>query len=276
MVSSLLFAIGGAATKQLSESVPPTSALIWRTFIGAVGVAIWFSIFGWPRLRSPRIDLHVARGVATFAGLWTYFAALSVIPLSTAVLLRTASPVFIPLVAFALYSRRSDGFVWAGAWIGLLGVAMVLNPAATTAIDSGALLGVASGVFGALAAVLIWRLGGIDSVGTQLLWLTIVGTALSFCASPLLLTLPKASDWPLVLVLAATTTGSQVTLAQAFQIAPADKVLSWAYLSVVFGGIIGVVVWSETITMLAVIGMILVVVGSHIASMKRRPPPALA
>ena len=273
VLSSLLFAMGGAATKQLSVSVPPSSALIWRTFISAVGIAVWFSFCGWPRLHSSRIDLHIARGAATFAGLWTYFAAVATIPLSTAVLLRTAAPVFVPVVAFTLYRRRSDVFVWLGAWIGLLGVALLVNPAAL-AIEPGSLLGVASGVLGAVGAVLIWRLGGIDGVGTQLLWLTIVGMMSSLFASPWLLTLPEASDWPLVIVMAATTTGSQVILAHAFQFAPADKVISWGYLSVVFGGILGAVLWSELPTLPAVTGMLLVVAGSHIASIKRRPTEA--
>ena len=270
VVSSMLFTIGGAATKLLSTDVPAMSALIWRNILSAVGITLWFTVAGWPRLRSSRIDLHVARGLATFAGLWTYFWAVATIPLSTAVLLRTASPVFVPLVAYALYRRRSDGFVWIGAWIGLAGVALVVEPTGL-GVEIGELLGIASGLLGAVGAVLIWRLGGIDGVATQLVWLTGVGLACAAVAAPWYMSRPATEDWPLIVAVAATTTASQIVLAKAFKVAPADKTITWAYLSVVFGGALGVVVWSEIPTTLALAGMGLVIVGSHLASLKPAP-----
>lgn len=266
IASALLFATGGAATKHLSGAVPPTSALIWRSLLAAAGVGAWFAVAGWPRVRSRRIDLHVARGLATFAGLWSYFLAVASIPLSTAVLLRTASPVFVPIVAYVLYRRPSDRFVWVGAWVGLTGVALVVEPAAM-GLGLGDLLGIASGAFGAVGAVLIWRLGGIDGVPTQLLWLTAIGFVCGALAAPWFLTLPAPSDWPLVLVMTIATTASQVLLAHAFKVAPADKIITWGYLSVVFGGVIGAVVWGEVPSVWAMAGMVVVVLGSHLATL---------
>ncbi|MEZ5843663.1 MAG: DMT family transporter [Hyphomicrobiaceae bacterium] len=269
IASSLLFAVGGASMRLLSAEVPPTSALIWRNVVSAAGVVLWFSITGWPLLRSARADLHIARGVATFAGLWAYFWAVATIPLSTAVLLRTAAPVFVPIVAFVLYRRRSDRNVWIGAWIGLVGVALVVRPSGIT-MNAGDLLGVTSGILGAVAAVLIWRLGGIDGVSTQLAWLTAAGLACSALVAPAYLTLPAAADWPLIVVIAASTTASQVILAYAFKVAPTDKTITWGYLSVVFGAVFGALLFSEYPSALSVGGMGLVVLGSHIACLKAR------
>ena len=269
IASSLLFAIGGAATKGLSTSVPPASALIWRSLISSVIIAAWFAAVGWPRIRSTRMDLHIARGLATFAGLWTYFGALALIPLSSAVLLRTAAPVFVPVVAYGLYRRRSDRFVWIGAWIGLVGIAMLVKPT-SFGVGLGELLGVASGVLGAVGAVLIWRLASVDDVATQLLWVTLVGAVSSAIVAPWYLTRPELSDWLLVFVMAVTTLASQIVLAYAFKVAPADKTITWGYLSVIFGGLFGAIYWSETPTMMAMFGMVIVVLGSHIASIRRR------
>jgi drug/metabolite transporter (DMT)-like permease len=268
--SSLLFAIGGAATKLLSPAVPPTSGLIWRNIICALGFAAWLAVTGWPGIRSNRIDLHVVRGLATFGGLWAYFVAVAYIPLSTAVLLRTASPVFVPLVAYVLYRRHSDRFVWAGSWIGLVGVALVVGPD-DLMLDFGAMLGIASGILGALGAVLIWRLGSIDGLRTQLAWLTAVGLACSLAVAPWYLTWPLPRDWLLLIVMAVTATVSQVILMHAFTVAPADKTITWAYLSVVFGGVFGVLFWSEIPTAAAIAGTGLMVAGSCISSRRSRP-----
>ena len=269
MVSAIMFAVGGAASKFLSNSIDPAAALLWRNFVSAFGVLLWFAVFGFPSIGSSRVGLNVLRGVVTFAGLWTYFVALAAIPLATAVLLRTAAPVFVPLIAITFYRRNSDRNVWIGAWIGLLGVALVVQP--TMAGSSfGTLVGVLSGALGAAGAVLMWQLGDVDTPRTQFVWLTIVLTACSVAMAPWALTMPTNSDWPVIIVMAATTTASQILLVHAFTIAPADKVITWGYLSVVIGAVIGIVVWNEMSNPIALCGMAIIIVGSHLTTRKPR------
>ena len=269
VLSSAAFAVGGAATKFLSATLDPTAVLLWRNFVSAAGIAIWFLIWRNKSLWSDCIGVHILRGIATFAGLWAYFKALEAIPLATAVLLRTASPVFVPVVAYLIYRRPSDRNVWIGAWIGLLGVGLVIEPNLVEA-SLGAVSGVASGVFGAVGAVLMWKLGGTESPRVQLAWLTIVLTICSIAAAPWSMKMPGPMDWPVIAVIAAATTASQLLLVHAFSVAPADKVITWGYLSVVFSALVGAVFWDEKLTGLAIAGMCIIVIGSHLATRRRK------
>lgn len=269
VLSSAAFAIGGAATKFLSVSLDPTSVLLWRNIVSAAGIAIWFLFWRDKSLWSDSIGIHILRGIATFAGLWAYFKALEVIPLATAVLLRTASPVFVPVIAYLIYGRSSDRNVWAGAWIGLVGVALVIEPSLIET-SLGAASGVASGILGAVGAVLMWRLGGTEAPRLQLAWLTIVLTFCSLAMAPWGMTMPGPMDWPVIVIIAASTTASQLLLVHAFTVAPADKVITWGYLSVVFSAVVGVVVWNEQLSAVAVLGMGIIVAGSHLATRRRK------
>ena len=267
--SSAMFAVGGAAAKFLSASLDPTALLIWRNLASTAGIAIWYLFWRDKSLWSERVGIHILRGFATFAGLWTYFKAIETIPLATAVLLRTASPVFVPVVAYLLYRRPSDRNVWIGAWIGLVGVALVIEPNLVGA-SLGAASGVASGMLGAIGAVLMWRLGGTESPRLQLAWLTIVLTICSIFVAPWSLRMPASLDWPVIAVIAAATTLSQLFLVHAFAIAPADKIITWGYVSVVFSALAGVAFWDEKLAGLAIAGMCIIVAGSHLATRRRK------
>ncbi|KAB2851139.1 MAG: DMT family transporter [Hyphomicrobiaceae bacterium] len=266
VLSSASFAIGGAATKFLSSSLDPTAVFLWRNLLSAAGVVLWFLLFDRKVVLGEHAGIHLMRGAATFAGLWTYFYALEAIPLATAVLLRTASPVFVPVVACLLYRKRSDQYVWVGTWVGLVGVALVVEPT-MIGVGAGSASGVASGVFGAIAAVLMWRLGGTnDKPMVQLLWLSLILAAFSLLIAPWRLSMPSASDWSFIVIIAVATTASQLFLVLAFSIAPADKIITWGYLSVVFGALIGAAIWSEIPSFWSAIGMAIIVAGSHITT----------
>jgi drug/metabolite transporter (DMT)-like permease len=147
-----------------------------------------------------------------------------------------------------------------------LSVALVINASAAHTLG-GFMIGLASGVLGALGAVLIWRLGGLDSISAQLAWLMLVLTGASVALAPWCLTWPEQTDWSPIATMAATTTGSQIILAHAFKIAPADKSITWGYMSVVFAAVFDAIFWSEWLTPWATAGVGLVVFGSVIASL---------
>ena len=54
-----------------------------------------------------------------------------------------------------------------------------------------------------------------------------------------------------------------------FAAAPADKVNTWSYASVVIAAIIGYLVWGESLEASAILGIVLVMLGAHITSKEK-------
>ena len=73
----------------------------------------------------------------------------------------------------------------------------------------------------------------------------------------------------LTILVAAFTIIGQYFYAKAFSVAPADKVITWSYMSVVFAAAIGFAAWNEPILAFTVAGAILVVGGAHLATRER-------
>ena len=88
--------------------------------------------------------------------------------------------------------------------------------------------------------------------------------------------LPWTWRWPSmpelmqIAFVAAFTIIGQYFYARAFSTAPADKVNTWSYMTIVFAAVIGFVAWNEPILAVTVAGAALVVGGAHLATRERR------
>ncbi|MCO5066967.1 MAG: DMT family transporter [Rhizobiaceae bacterium] len=268
-----MFAASGAAAKLLSPDLTTFSLVFWRNLISFACVLLWFALFGFPTLRSEKLHLHIARGVASYLAFLTYFYAISAIPLANAVLLQSTSPIFIPILALLVLRRLSDRNVWIGVVIGFLGVALVLKPAEMT-VSIGEAAGLAAGALGGVAALVIWCMAETESAQRQMFYFTLFTLACSIVMLPWTWQMPTLNQILPLLAVGIFSTLAQLFFALGCTVAPADKVVTWSYTSVIFAGLIGFLTWNERIDFVAALGMGLVVIGGRWASHIRRQRPA--
>ena len=269
IASALMFAASGAAAKLLSPDLSTFSLVFWRNLISFGCVLLWFALSGFPALRSEKLPLHIARGVASYLAFLTYFYAIGAIPLANAVLLQSTSPIFIPILALLVFRRISDVNVWIGVVIGFLGVALVLKPTEMT-VSMGEASGLAAGALGGVAALVIWRMAETESAQRQMFYFTLFTLACSVLMLPWTWQMPVSSQILPLLAVGVFSTLAQLFFALGCTVAPADKVVTWSYTSVIFAGLIGFFAWSERIDLVAALGMVLVVIGGRWAAHVRR------
>lgn len=123
--------------------------------------------------RSARVPLHILRGCASLATWGFYYGSLARLDLATASALSFTNVVFTSMLAGPVLGERVDAWRWAGALIGLAGIAVMLRPGGET--DA---LGAAMGVAGALAwcgiTLTSRKLTATDSTPTILAWVGLV------------------------------------------------------------------------------------------------------
>ncbi|HUD01370.1 MAG TPA: DMT family transporter [Rhabdochlamydiaceae bacterium] len=86
-----------------------------------------------------------------------FFYALRFISLSNAIVLNNTFPLFVPLAALVHSQVQTSRKVWMGIIVGFLGVLLVLQPDIHV-FQPYALIALASGIFGAIAIVMIRHL----------------------------------------------------------------------------------------------------------------------
>ncbi len=155
----------GYAVK-MSNHLPVALVLLARFGISALAYSAWLGIRGF-KFRNIRPSRHLLRTVLGFSSVACLFGSISLIPLSTALCLSYTVPIFSYVISIFLRQIKVDRkFLYvAGA---MAAIALIVQPSANVN-PLGALLGLASAFFGALALFEIKRIANTEGTDAILL-----------------------------------------------------------------------------------------------------------
>ncbi len=268
LLSALLFALAGTAVKFAAQELSTFALVFWRNLLSFWLFLMLIYFKGFSDLRTSRIDLHLLRAFFSYVALVTCFYAISNISLGSAVVLQSTGPVFVPLLALIFFQRMSDMYVWLGVILGCAGVVLIVQ-AGPIGFSLGEIGGALSGFFGGCAALTIWAMSDTEPPLRQMFYFTLLTLIISIVLIPWTWELPSLFAFIPLMISAICTTSAQYFLAVSFATAPADKVNTWSYASVVIAATIGYLVWGESLEASAILGIVLVVLGAHITSKEK-------
>lgn len=221
------------------------------------------------------------RGVtgSVFQALMTY--ALGVLPLAVATLLGKTSPLWTLLLVWLLFGTAPVRADVGAIAIALVGVAVILLPEGGQDVTAVPVLGlaaaVAAGAANAVEFVTIRRLRQREAPTTVNLW---YGAVMLVVSAPLALlgSWPSSARlWAYVLGYAVLSLVGQMLLAADLGRVTATTASAGALTVPVFGALIGWVAFSERLSALEVVGILLVLVAAGAVSRVeagRHLPPA--
>jgi drug/metabolite transporter (DMT)-like permease len=257
-------AVLGILTKFSFEHGGP----IWVSFITYVAASLLVTAFLLPQgitaLKSQHYTLLIARAVTGTIASFLYMLSMRYISIVNSTLLFNTAPIFIPLLSM-LFLKKSIKFkIWQAVILGFIGIIVIIKPNTNLFTDPGNLIGLASGIFLAIA-YLIMKILTDTETGLRIIFFY-------FCIGMLiqipLLYFPQelpaldsclyAGCGGLMLFLA------QLALVKAYTYAEASEVGVYQYSSVVFVALLNWLFWSNTPDLLDCIGFILVTVAGII------------
>lgn len=270
ILAALLLALGATSARFATSDLNVFALVFWSNLWMFVLMCVWI-LFSRPvgGIRTRRLPQHFLRSVFTYGALVTYFYALAHIPFANAVVLQSMGPVFVPILALIIYRRLSDRYVWLGVLTSFVGVAMIAQPG-PVGMSLGDAAAVLAALGGAAAALVIWSLSTTEPPVRQMFYFSLFALLLSAIPLPWTWHWPSITQLMQIVFVAAFTISGQYFYAQAFSNAPADKVNTWSYMTIVFAAIIGFIAWSEPILAITVGGAVLVVGGAHLATRERQ------
>ncbi|WJW76326.1 DMT family transporter [Thiohalobacter sp. IOR34] len=267
LLASLMFASLGAVIRSLSTELSTEPIVFFRNLFGLLILlpVLWQQ--GFPSLRTRRPGLHLLRSLAGLAAMYCFFYALGQLRLAEAVLLNFSAPLFIPLIAALWLGERTTRPVAIAISIGFLGILLILKPGIGL-FSPAAYIGLASGVFAALAMVSLRRITSTEPATRVVFYYGVVCTLVS--AVPMLWAW-QTPDAGQLLRLAATglfATAGQLLLTRGYALAPAAQVGPFTYTAVVFAGLYGWFFWQEMPDLLSLAGAGLVI-GAGVLAIRR-------
>ena len=264
LFASLSLALMGMFVKLAGNQLPISMPLFFRFGISFIVLAPFL-------IRNKNFDFRVsdikhfiARIVFGFLALFSLFYAIKFIPLVDALLLNNTAALFIPIVAFLITRAKTPKLVWLGIVIGFIGVMFVLNPGKEI-ISIGAIIGLCSGLFAAISIVEIRIISKNNTSSQNLFYYFLVGVIVTGIISIFQWKTPSAIDCLYLVFVGIFGLGYQWFSTLAFKYAPVRIITVLLFSSLVFGGIIDWLVWSEIPELTLYIGSIMIVVGAIVS-----------
>ena len=268
-LSALLFALMGVGVREVSSSVNNESVVFFRNLVGVFFFLPLLLLRGTRPLRTGRLKSHLWRSTYGLAAMYCFFYAIAHLPLADAMLFTYSAPMFTPLIARWLLKEPLTRRMLLTSAIGLVGVLLVAKPSAAL-VDSNALVGLAAGLLAAFAFVSIREMSDSEPAFRIVFYFSLFSTLIS--------AVPLAWSWQpvtaqalwLLLGIGLLATISQIVMSKAYGLAPPGLIGPFAYLAIVFAGVIAWLRWGETPDVTSLFGAALIFAASLLALPRRR------
>ncbi len=268
-LSALLFSLMGVGIREISDGVNNESVVFFRNLVGVLFFLPLVLLKGTRPLQTKRLKAHLWRTGYGLAAMYCFFYAIAHLPLADAMLFTYSAPVFTPILAWWLLKEPLTRRMLITTGIGLIGVLLVAKPSQAL-LDSQALIGMAASILAALAFVSIREMSDSEPAFRIVFYFSLFSAL--FSAVPLTWAWQPLSQYQLglLLVIGLLATVSQIIMSKAYGLAPPGLIGPFAYLAIVFAGIIAWLRWGEMPDSTSLLGAALIFCAS-LLSIARRP-----
>ncbi len=269
LLSILCFSTMDAMVKWLGSDYSIYQIMFFRCNVAMIPILFFLYRAGGIRiLRTSRPWMHAIRSFLGMLAMVTAFYGFTVLPLADASAVFYMAPLIgtafsVPILGEYVGIRR-----WLAILIGFTGVLIITRP-------GGAVFNL-----GGLSMLTAAFIVGINSTVVRMLSATDQAISITFyftlCGAVLTTILCIFSDWvapggwDLILLICVGLMGglAQYALALSLRYAAVSIIAPFKYLSIIAGGIIGYLVWSETPDGLTLTGIV-IIIGCGLYSMHR-------
>ena len=147
---------------------------------------------------------------------------------------------------------------WTAIFIGFIGVIIILRPT-TNIISQGSIFALMGAVMFAVYLILTRYVSRQDQAITSFFWTGIGGTVTMSVISFFIWDSIPEEDYVWLFIMCLLSASSHFMMVKTLQVAEASVIQPFSYLQLVFGSIIGVTIFAESINSMIVIGVVIVI-----------------
>jgi S-adenosylmethionine uptake transporter len=278
LLASLLFASMGVCIKFASEHFNSFEIVCYRGLVGVLFLLVMTRLSG-VSLRTKLPAMHLWRSVVGTLSLTGWFYAIGMLPLATAMTLNYMSSVWIATFllggALLLQGRnapvRQQTPLFLTVLAGFGGVALMLRPTLNEDQLVGAIVGLFSGVFAALAYLQVAALSRAGEPESRTVFYFSLGAVLAGALGMLFMGVSPwhwpSALWLLPIGLLAVL--GQLCMTRAYASGATLLAANLQYSGIVFAGILGIVIFGDVLPLMGWLGMALIIASGITATVLR-------
>ncbi len=254
-----IWAMHDAAAKWYADFYPVFVILFWRSQFGLIPVLALSRRMGGIQRIPPRLRaLCVLRGSLGFCAFSCFVFSLPMMPLADAIAVGMSAPIFIT-AASAIVLREPVGIHrWGAVLVGFAAVLFIVRPGGQIPIEAAALL-IASNLFYTASMMMTRVLGRTVSTATLSFYTALAFCFLSAVGVSFFWVTPTCYDLAIFAVLGCMAGLAQLAMTAAFRIASPAIVAPFEYSGMIWGALLGLLIWNEWPSHDVVIGVAVII-----------------
>jgi drug/metabolite transporter (DMT)-like permease len=230
---------------------------------------------GLAALRTSRLRMHAGRGLLHYAAQLGWFYALTLIPLGQVVSLEFTMPIWTAILAASFLGERMTIWKIAAIALGLIGVFIIVRPAAGE-INPGQLIALAAAVGFGTSVVMMKSLTRTEATVAIVFWMMAIQVVAGALPTLYVWVWPSPYVWACAIAVAIGGTFSHFCMARAMLYADATIVLPMDFLRVPLTAAAGWLLYAERMDVFTVLGALLILTGNLLNLKPPAPRPAPA
>lgn len=230
---------------------------------------------GFAAMKTSRPLQHIGRNLIHYAAQLGWFFSLTLIPLGQVVSIEFTMPIWTAILAASFLGERITAGKIAAIVLGVVGVIVIVRPAAGE-INPGQLIALGAAVGFGISIAMMKSLTRTEKTLAIIFWMLVIQSAAGFFPSLYVWRWPTAYAWGWMVVIAFCGTFSHYCMARAMLYADATVVLPMDFLRVPLTAAAGWLIYSERLDMFTVLGAALILTGNLLNLRAAAPVPARA
>ena len=218
----------------------------YRFAFGLPPLLAWIVLTGnFGAWRTDRPGAHLFRGVLGLTNLVLGFSALAFLPLAEATTLSFVAPLFAVMLSALVLGEKVGRYRWSAVAIGLLGVAIVMQPSGNSLPLVGLVLGLSAALGVASVTIAIRELGRTESTPTMVLWFSGFSTLLTGALMPFFAEAHDLAEWSILAALGLAGGLGQLFMTSSLRYAPVAVVVPFDYVQLLWAVLLGWLIWNS-------------------------------
>lgn len=264
VISAFFYSLISVCVKWVGGTLPTIEIVFFRALvmllIGTGSMAVRHQ-----HLTNRHLPLLIFRGLSGAFGAFTYYAALSMIPLAETMALVNLSPFIVCIFAGLFLNEKIRKSHLLALLISFSGALCIIRPE-FGGVNTGYLVAVASAIITGCSYTMVRKLKQDIDTPTIVFYYNVVSVAVSF---PVMMAkgfvMPSGAEWIKLLCLGLSALLFNNFNTSAYQYAPAGKISIFNYLSIIFSSLFGILLWNEYLVLGTVAGIALILAGAYLS-----------
>lgn len=271
LIATVIFATQDATSKLLVQSISPfqmTMMRFWAFGGFSILLALRKGSIG-ASLRTGYPLLQVLRGMLLVTDIWMFVLALRTVQLPEVQSITLVYPLLVTLAAIPLLGERVGIFRLSAVVVGFLGALVIVRPGGVL-LDWGVGFAVGSGACYALYIVLTRKVSATDSATTSMLYVGLVGLAVTSAVGIFFWQPLDLRTTLLVSYIMVTGVVAHGLMILALSQAPASVLQPFNYTSLPWSIILSLLVFQHMIDPVSLLGALVIVAAGLVVMARER------